>query len=427
MIVSFGEDRNGILWIGTWSDGLNRYDPIEKLFSYFKHDPHDKNSISSNVISTIYEDRSEKLWIGTWEGGLNYLVKKRNYFININYIQIPQKNISARDINSIYEDSSGIYWLGTSQEGLIRCDFKNKSFHQYKFDTESQIDASRNRINIIYEDSYGKLWLGTERFGLLIFDRKKAEFKWFSHKPSDPHSLNNNDILGIHQDNEGNLWIGTHGGGLNKYNYKENDFLHYKEKDGLPNNVVYGILEDDSGNLWLSTNKGISKFNPETKIFRNYDLHDGLQSNEFNSGAYFKNKKGEMYFGGVNGFNYFHPDSIRDDSTIVNLAILDLKINNMSILPQHKYEDRIILEKSIFETENLEFYHTDNIITFEFAALHFASPSKNQHAYMLEGFDKEWNYIGNRRFATYTNLPSGKYKFKVKGSNHDGVWNNNAK
>ena len=189
--------------------------------------------------------------------------------------------------------------------------------------------------------------------------------------------------------------------------------------------MIHGILEDDHGNLWLSTNKGISKFNPADTTFRNYDVMDGLQSNEFNQWVYHQSKNGEMLFGGNNGFNIFHPDSIKDNLYIPPVIITEFQLlHNPVSVGFDESINRSILKKTIIETEEIELFYDDNVISFEFSALDFHIPEKNKYAYIMEGFDKDWTYTdANRRFVTYTNLDPGEYTFRVKGSNNDGVWN----
>lgn len=206
---------------------------------------------------------------------------------------------------------------------------------------------------------------------------------------------------------------------MNKFEGDSESFIRYSEEDGLPNNVIHGILEDNKGNLWLSTNRGLSKFNPQKETFINYRKENGLQSYEFNLGAYYKGRNGEMFFGGVNGFNAFYPDSVKTNTHIPPIVITDFQIFNKSI--QHGEES--VLRKSITAAEKIKLSYKDRVISFAFASLSYNFPELNQYAYMMEGFDRDWNYIGNRHFATFTNLPAGNYTFRVKGSNNEGIWN----
>ena len=258
---------------------------------------------------------------------------------------------------------------------------------------------------------------------MLLFDLQKKTFFTYKNDPAKPNSLNNDNINSICPDPfnpDKILWIGTSGGGLNQFNIDEGIFEHFTEKDGLPNNVVYGILPDKKGNLWLSTNKGLSKFNPKNKSFRNYDVNDGLQSNEFNTGAYFLSKNGEMFFGGIKGVNYFYPDEIKDNQHIPKIVLTNLKLGDRYITNKN---DKSILQKPISETTELVLSYADDVITFEFAALDYSTPSKNRYAYKLDNLNKDWIYSGSDRSATFTHLPFGEYVLRIKGSNNDGIWN----
>jgi len=226
--------------------------------------------------------------------------------------------------------------------------------------------------------------------------------------------LSNDYIFSIDEDSSGVVWIGTWGGGLNRFDRPSGTFKHYTEKDGLSNNSVYGMLEDDDGNLWLSTNYGLSKFNPKTETFKNYSREDGLQNNEFNGGSFFKSKSGEMFFGGIDGLNSFYPEEIKDNPYIPAVVVTAFLTLN----------EKVELDRPISEMEELIISHKDYVFSFEFAALDFTTPVKNMYAYKMEGLDEDWIFTGSeKRFATYTTLAPGKYTFRVKGSNNDGVWN----
>ena len=216
------------------------------------------------------------------------------------------------------------------------------------------------------------------------------------------------------------LWIGTNGGGLNRMDLQTGKCQVFSTKDGLPNNVIYGILPDDESNLWMSTNKGLSSYNLKKSSFRNFDYKDGLQSNEFNRGAYCRTSEGCLYFGGMNGFNYFYPREIRNNTSRPQVVITGLKIRNQPVAIQAEGSP---LLKSIYLTEKLTLAFKDNFISFEFASMDFTDPGKNLYRYKLEGFDKDWINSGNTYSANYTNLDPGIYTFQVKGSNNDEFWN----
>ncbi len=473
-VFSICEDNTGIVWIGTWSGGLNKFDKIKQKFITLMHDPMQTNSISTNSIYSIYEDNFNELWIGTDVGGVDRINKTRTKVTH--YTNSPGNlySLSSNNITSICEDQENNIWIGTDGGGLnkfnrqtnkfihfendpgnpnslgsdkiskIICDsygnlwigaagigldkLEKDSYHfkHYKYDPNNKNSISKNLVYSLYEDRSGNIMVGTRGGGLSIFNRITEEFKHFKFNPEKPNtSLSNNVVSAIYEDSKGNYWIGTDGGGLNKFDINNNQFIHYTEKDGLANNVICGILEDNYGNLWISTGNGISKFNYSLKSFINYYSEDGLQGNEFNQGASFKNSKGIMYFGGNNGLNEFNPNEIILDKSIPNVLITDFQLMHRPVkIGYDNIWDRTILKKSIIETEKIELNYDDNIIAFEISVIDFKNPSKNNYAYYMEGFDKEWTYKdASQRLVTYTNLNPGEYIFKVKGGNRDGIWN----
>lgn len=415
-------DASGILWVGTDGGGLNKFDREREKITLYQHDPKDPNSISDNRVFTIRECHTGMLWIGTHGGGLNKFDREKERFTHYKFDPDDPHSLSDNRIRTLLEDKSEVLWIGTNGGGLNKFDLNNERFTHYKFDPNDPHSLSGNRIYCMYKDRSGNLWIGAFGAGLNRFDREKEQFIRYKADPDNVNSLNDNFVLAIYQDKNGIYWIGTIKG-LNKFNRKEKTFIHFTKKDGLPDNVVYDILEDDKGNLWISTNRGLSKLNPKTFTFKNYDVKDGLQSNEFNTGTGFVSKSGEMFFGGVNGFNSFYPDSIRDNPHIPSIVITSFEIFNNSVPIGEMLDGRTILEKSITESNEIILSHKDKVFSFEFAALHYVSPDNNQYAYMMQGLEKEWNFVGSRRFVSYTGIPPGKYTFRVKGSNNDGVWN----
>ncbi|MFH2001346.1 MAG: two-component regulator propeller domain-containing protein, partial [Planctomycetota bacterium] len=355
-------------------------------------------------------------------GGLNRLNVETSRFTRYGPDPNNPDNLNDDIVNAVYVDHNGDVWVGT-KNGLNLFDRSKNGFIVYKNDSNDPASLSDDDVRCILEDRFGTLWVGTRNGGLNKFDPSTKKFIRFQYDPENPDSLSDNRLFCIMEDSSGLLWLGTRGGGFNRFDPVSGNFSRFTEEDGLPNNVVYGIIEDDRGMLWLSTNNGLAAFDPNTKRFRTYDVTDGLQSNEFNFGAYFKGRDGEMYFGGLNGFNVFHPANIKDNPYVPNVVITDFQIFNKSI-PVGEWENgRVVLEQSITETDHLFLSHADNVFSFEFSALHYSMPEKNEYAYIMEGFEKDWNYVGNRNFVTYTNLSPGKYTFRVKGSNSDGIWN----
>jgi signal transduction histidine kinase len=240
----------------------------------------------------------------------------------------------------------------------------------------------------------------------------------FQYDPASPSSAPRSEgIKLIFQDSRKNIWIGSNSTGLCLYQAAQNKFTHFTEKDGLPNNVVYGILEDDHQNLWLSTNKGLCEFNPITKKVRNFDVYDGLQSNEFNSGAYFKSPSGKMYFGGVNGLNYFHPKDIVTTYSLPQSAITGYYVNNTFLKDYSSYvrEDRD--NKPIMELQ-----YNERDFGFDVAGIGFSLPGRTRYRYQLENYDKQWHDIGNLRHVSFTNIPAGRYVFRIQSSDSFGNW-----
>ncbi len=428
VIYSMHETNDGgekTLWIGTQGGGLNKYNRGKNLFTHYQSDPGDTNSIVDNNVRTILEDRSGMLWIGTNSGLCQFDRTKKKF---IRYTTDPNNpySLSNNVVFSICEDRSGFIWVGTYGGGLNRFDRKKNRFTRYLADHQNPNSLSDNFVWSVYEDRSGTLWAGTENGGLDQFDRENNQFIHYQADPIDPNSLTSNKILCLHEDYSGTLWIGTTDG-LNKFDRDHKLFSHYRVVDGLPSNTIQSILEDDHGNLWLGTQEGLSKFTPGTKRTRNFTVSNGLQSNEFGVNACFKSRSGELYFGGINGFNVFYPDSIKSNPYIPPIVITDFQIFNKSVFAGKEIDGHLILEKSITETKEIKLSYKENVFLFEFASLHFASPDNNQYAYKMEGFDEEWNHTdAGRRIATYTNLNSGEYVFRVKGSNSDGVWNENG-
>ena len=419
--------KNWITWIGTKGGGLNEFNRQTGLFRHYLHNPKDPKSLGSNSVYAILEDREGKLWIGTDNAGLSHFDPEKGFFTN--YIHKPGDSHSLNNnyVWALCEDNPGNIWIGTDGGGLDCFEPRGKIFSHFTPIQGDSTSISSYHIWSLHKDGTGTLWIGTAD-GLNRFNRETKTFTRFTNDTNNPDSLSDNHILCLYTDHLGNLWIGTQGGGLNKFNREIGTFSRYTEKNGLPNNEIYGILEEnepgsDGLYLWLSTNNGLSRFNPFTGAVKNYTKSDGLQANEFNAGAFYKNKNGEMFFGGINGFNVFDPCDIHDNQYIPPVVITGLEVLHRKALPGKAIAGMIILQKSITETTEITLSYRHNVITFDFAALHYASPADNQYAYWLEGLEKEWNYSGNRHFVTYSQLPPGNYVFHVKASNCDGIWN----
>ncbi|MCF7805147.1 MAG: PAS domain S-box protein [Candidatus Marinimicrobia bacterium] len=418
--VVFGieEDDNGNLWIGTESGGINYLDRATGDFTYLTSDPDKPNSISGDNVKTILQGSRGDFWIGTFAHGLNRYDPDSDTFTHFLHDPENPRSLSNNDVYSIVEDDNGDLWM-TTHVGVSVYRRDTGDFDRYVNVPGDPTSLSHNDCNLVYKDNDGVLWVGTF-WGLNRFNTSDHTFTRYTSDPNDKTTLSSSFVQTIQEDSKGRFWIGTQGGGLNLFNRETGQAKAFTERDGLPNNSIYGILEDDAGNLWLSTNNGICRFNPETGDTKNYDATDGLQGNQFNYNAYYKTSAGELIFGGMNGFTLFRPEEVRDETYSPPIVITDFKIFNQSVPIRGENSP---LEKHISETAHITITHDQSVITFEFAALSYAASQKNQYAYKLEDFEQNWNYVGTRQTATYTNLPAGDYTFRVRGSNNHGVWN----
>ena len=408
------QDRAGILWIGTHGGGLNRFDRVKNHFMHYLRDPDDPHSISSDIVRLIIEDLDGRLWIATHGGGLNIFNRETEKFTSFRHDPENPNSLSHNDIRALCLDRSGAMWIGTRGGGLNKMQGYPPQFKHYRNDPDDPNSISSDFIRCLHQTREGVLWIGTLGGGLDRLDIAEGTFTHYRNDPDDASTLSNDYVFAIHQDSYGILWIGTWGGGLNRFDVPNETFRAFTTKDGLPNNSIYGILEDEHGRLWISTNLGLSRFDPNTGIFRNYTVRDGLQSNEFNGGSYYAGSDGEMFFGGINGFNAFYPDSITDNPYVPPIMITSFQ----------KLNQEAELDLPIWEIDDITLSHRDYVFSFEFTALDYRAPEMNQYAYKMEGLDKEWVPTrANKRFATYTTLSPGRYTFRVKGSNGDGVWN----
>ncbi len=462
VIYGLYKDRSGIIWISTEGGGVNLIKKDKLKFPHYKKIQGTDNCISGNYITSMYKDIKGELWVGTKGMGLNRINEEKGvYTVYKHDAKRPFSSLSDDYITSISScEDPGYLWIGTVN-GLNKFNIRKGTFYHYKNDKSKPGSLTNNNIHNTFRDSKGNLWviayiyldrlpagesefihyrhdpnvpesisigpgypiiedksgtiwIGSWESGLNRYDSNRDCFYHYVHDQNNPTSLSHNRVWAIYEDSRGRMWIGTWGGGLNLFDRKSGKFKRYYESHGLANNVIYGILEDDKGNLWMSTNNGLSRFNPETESFRNYEVADGPQSNEFNTWAFFKDSSGKMYFGGINGYNAFYPGNIKD-----NLHIPPVVINSITVSGQ-----RMLSDKPFHTIEEIKLKHNKNSLSFEFAALDYNCPVKNRYSYIMEGFEKKWNFVAaDHRFTDYRNLSPGKYTFRVKGSNNDGTWN----
>ncbi len=419
-VSGFTEDRRGNVWIATDGGGICRFDPETRKFNKIIVNTAGHNYLANNAIKAILFDSKENIWVGTWAGGVDRLDK--------NGVKIENYNIESEqgggnnNILSLYEDSKGNIWAGTGGSGLFKYNNITNEFDLVDCSYQSGILIKAAYVTAMLEESEGSFWIGTLN-GIVILKRnpdQKFSCINFSRAENSP-SLSSNAIEVIFEDSKKRLWFGTTDNGLNLFNKLDSTFIVFQKKDGLPGNSIMGIMEDNAGFLWIMTNKGISRFNYDSVSFTNYTREDGLNSNELYVRSCLKTKKGEFYIGGENGFNVFYPENIKNNNFIPPVYLTNLKLNNITA---EIGVENSPLKKYIGETSEIILNHKQSSFTIEFIALNYTRPASNQFSYKLEGFDDEWNFADNNRSATYTNIKPGKYKFMVKGSNNDGIWNN---
>jgi signal transduction histidine kinase/ligand-binding sensor domain-containing protein/DNA-binding response OmpR family regulator len=478
-IVSFLQDRGGVFWLGTNGYGLYKYDSKSNRFSYPNYQTRDElrkrqssASIRDHSVRSIRREVKHEglLWFNSNNGFLFRADRETGEFTA--FFMNPAKNRDRQTTNytphNFDQERQGRLWMTGDSNELICFDPESQTEKRYQIRERKNLEriialyvAKTNQVwcliepNILarfdpileqsqsyyfgpdalelkvataetapcfYEDESGLLWIGTV-VGLFCFDSQQEAFvKHYRSDPSKPKSLSFNNIFSMAPDpREPNryLWLGTAGFGLNRFDRAAETFTVYTEAEGLPDNTIYGILPDEEGNLWVSTNQGLAKFNPETEAFRNYIVDDGLQSNEFNRFAYHKAADGEMFFGGIKGLNSFYPEDVRDDPYIPPIAITEFQYHD----PAQTGASTGWLSMPNPEAETIELPYRANTISFEFAALDYSNIRRNQYAYMMEGLNDDWIYCGSDRKANYSSLPPGKYVFRVKGTNSDGVWN----
>ncbi len=470
-ILSLRTDRSGILWVGTSGGGLFKLTLSRERFAHFQAAPENPRRLGHNFLFSVYQDRRGVTWLGSREGLLRLDRRRDPYFRPLAESSFPgvlrravvraiieddrgrlwfashgsgafrydpatrrlvrYHRLSRRagalphnGIMALHMDKRGRVWLGTAGGGLLRYNEATDDFTVFKNEPQNPNSLAGDDVRVIYEDSEGALWVGVFGAGLnrIVWRDAAGTEPFVSHYRYDPdnsNTLSSNEVLSLCEGRDGSLWIGTRGGGLNRFDWEKGVFTCYLERHGLANNTVYGILEDGAGHLWLSTNNGLSEFDPQTRRFRTHNVRDGLQSNEFNAGAFFRSADGEMFFGGINGLNAFRPDEIRANEYRPPVAVTRVETSRRG--------GGELVSRPLLVTPDeglvIRLAYRDAAVGFEFVALDFTSPAKNLYACLMEGLDTEWVQMGNRHRVTYADLAPGSYTFRVRGSNSDGVWN----
>ncbi|SDF56888.1 Signal transduction histidine kinase [Chitinophaga filiformis] len=443
-VYSICEDREGRKWIGTLRGGVNIIDNRRNLFEQHAF----KGSTVDNFILSFCEGDGKNIWIGTDGGGLKYWNRENNTVKNYNYDPGNKLAVSSNFITGMLQDSHGDLWIATWFGGINKYNRSRDAFDHYAcFNPFTK--AAENNVWVVYEDAQKRLWASTTNNGTLyIFNRQTDTFELFDRALVNIQSLAEDrkgnmwagnysslikidrdhkqhhtypigyTVRAIHEDRRGNLWIGTEGGGLLLFNTVTGKFRRFSEAEGLPGNTVLRLLEDDKGNLWLSTFNGLAKFDPVQYTCRNFSHTDGLQSNQFSYNAALRLRSGEFLFGGIKGFNIFHPDSIYERSNFSPAFLTDIRLNNVPVGQNTEY----ISKRSLENIEEITVPYDKAAVSLDFVALEYTSPDKIGYSYQLENWDKGWNDARESRTANYTHLPEGNYNFMIKVTNADGKW-----
>lgn len=444
-VLSLFEDKSGAIWVGTY-DGISLFNP-QNSFKNYKNDPFNTNSLSENMMAGIYEDYEGLLWVGTVNEGLNVIDRKsgnitkfkssddenslsNNHIRDIvgiqneiwiatefglskydkltkkfttYYSEDNENSLVSNDVRTLYIDDEGILWIGT-RDGLCTFDRKN-TFKSYE-DIFIKNGITENMFSDIIQDKDGIMWIASALDGGLIrLNKNTNEIRSYRNDEEDKYSISFNALKAIAVDSQNNIWIGSQYG-LNKFDRSTERFHKYTEDSGLSNNFIYGILIDNDDNPWMSTNYGISKFDIKNDKFVDYNVTDGLQSNEFNGYSYFKSKRGEMFFGGINGLSCFYPNQLEEKKFSPNVVIDSVYSG----------------EQEILDINNIKIDYKNSNIQFNFFMPDYRNVSKIQYAYKLDGLDESWIFSDDRNYVSYTNLDSGIYKFEVVARNSSGDW-----
>jgi signal transduction histidine kinase/ligand-binding sensor domain-containing protein/CheY-like chemotaxis protein/AraC-like DNA-binding protein len=476
-ILTITETSHDLVWVGTDGDGVYKFLTRAKTFFSTASGQPENGKLSHSIVRSIYEDETGKLYIGTRGGGLNIIMpgKTQTSIVNSNH------GLSNNAVLAINKDHNGNIWVGVDGEGIDMIEARTGKIMHFPRDFETKTDMRFSSVYAICVDSYDDIWLGTSGYGIIHmkvqrtasgryqlkeFDQikhagnkkgisissnivysiveEKPNTLWFGTRgggiyrynpiakeieeqvqanANDKNRLCNNDVLSLYFDKQEQLWVGT-SGGLNRLFLQSKPYRiqYYTQHERLPNNTIHGILEDSASNIWLSTNRGLVMFDRKNNTFKNFDTNDGLLNNEFTDGATYKSRISEkLYFGGIEGLDIVSPSKLNSLNYFPRLAVTEFQVRNVPVTPG---DNSNILTNNIDFTTHITLKYDQNFISFSFTTLDYWNKQKSEYAYILENFDKDWNYIGQQQSLTLTNIPPGDYKLKIKYTNENGIWNN---
>ena len=426
-IWSIFEDSQGEVWLGVDGGGLNHFNKENQKIKRFTHEKNNNNSLSSNRIWAIAESTPGVLWVGTYDAGLNLIDTNKNLVEH--FVNQPDNENSLIDnkILALYKDKEENLWIGT-KSGLDKLDTITREFSHFTHDPNNKDSLSFNYVLSIFEDSRGLLWISTYGGGLNYFNKTTQKFTRYQYDINNANSISNNYVMSVSEDSNNNIWIATFGG-INKLDFRLQEITRYGKQHGLANEATYAVLEGDDGAIWLSSNRGISRLDKKTSTFTNFTLEDGLQSYEFNAGAFLKSSTGELYFGGINGLNIFNPQFFNQQQQDLALTITKVRLFNQTITIKNK-TDRALslahnfqLNRAIYLLDELTLSHKESLISFEFSTLNFSKANNINYEYKLDNFDENWIKTNHKsRLATYTNIPPGSYTLMLRAKNKNQQW-----
>ncbi|WP_158848192.1 two-component regulator propeller domain-containing protein [Algibacter sp. L1A34] len=424
-VTAITKDEFDKIWIAMDGGGIDVYNPNSDQFTHINSLTNGAYSgITNDYIESLFIDSKKNIWAGSWNQGLYFLKYGTKKFINYNKTN-KVGELESNNILSIAEDLEGTIWFASWDKGLHSYNPNTKKFTHHESDVfikHGIVDAYSRKIII---DKKGNLWLATTNKGLFKINKlSDGNFSITSMASRMSKEFNNHStakhVLSLAEGTNGSIWIGTRGAGLCKYNIKLDTLFWYNKLNGLEAINITSVTEDLEGNIWLSSNSGITKLDVKTDTFTQFTKNDGLLSNDFYINSTFRDDDGSLYFGNYKGIDYFKPSNILVNNTVPSLYLTGFKLFNETIFPN---KDKSPLESVIGETNHITLNHKESVFTIEYTGINYTRPEKNQYAYYLEGLEENWNYVGDLRSATYTNLDHGEYTFKLKSSNSDGVWN----
>jgi len=468
VIMDIYGDDHGSIWIGCWGGALNRINPFSRQFVHYNHIPGEANALSAPHVTSITEDEEGNLWVAT-EKGLDRIDLQTDRFSHYQYNRNAPSTKAFNDIIRVFGDRKENIWIATT-EGAYRFNPSTNKIRTFIHDPEDPGSIPKGQVWDIIEDSYGLIWMGVYRGGLVCWNPETEKMTGYRHNPLDSNSIGEDRVMEIYEDSRKNLWVGTYEGGLthvirdergrpkkferfvedskkpssissnvvwsiletengniwvgtanglNRMDRASGAFKSFKERDGLPNNFVFGLLPSVGGRIWVSTNRGLSLFDPVAESFQNFDARDGLEQNEFNKGAYWKGRNGaRLFFGGVNGLNVLNNRTFKRNTHLPPVVISKMLVFNQK---NDKVKGRECYGVAYQNKIELPYY--ENTLEFEFAALDFINPPKNEYAYRLVGLSERWINLGASNTIRFGGLSPGRYSLEVKASNNNGLWN----